>query len=60
MAAEALLRKLRNEYSETRDGDWGEFVQWACGYDVKKELRAWGTPEEEIERWESEVTSSSP
>lgn len=60
MGAEALLRKLRDEYSETRDGDWGEFVQWACNYDVKKELRAWGTPEEEIERWESEVTSLSP
>lgn len=43
VGGERLLRKLR---TEADGGDWNEYVQWACNYDVKKELRAWCFGEE--------------
>lgn len=57
IGAERLLAKLREEFGY--QDDWTEFVQWACNYDVKKELRAWcfgeDFTEEDIERDEEEI-----
>jgi hypothetical protein len=57
---ERLLQKLRNEFGD-QDVDWNEFVQWACNYDVQRELRAWCFGEEftedDIEKDEEEILS---
>lgn len=58
--AERLLRKLRDEFGYEAM-DWNEFVQWACNYDVKKELRAWcfgeDFTEEDVAKDEEEILS---
>ncbi len=35
-----LARRLADGYDAARDGEWGAYVEWACGYDVETEIRA--------------------